>query len=180
MARSTQGKMQTAKRETWAEAVEWVSANRKLVRQIAAPYLRFMQADSNDLFQEATIAAFKALIAARRKEKPKQFVPYFRVIFKTNCIKLASGIQTVPDLEEHHLFVLCPEQERQAPEEQDAGKVEEALRMVSERQREVCLWLLAQPVPVSTPDLARKFKVSRRHACRLISSSIEKITGAAP
>jgi hypothetical protein len=36
---------------------------------------------------------------------------------------------------------------------------------------------LQQPEPVSTPDLAREFKVSRRHACRLISSSIERISG---
>lgn len=176
MAGPIQSNTQKANRKIWATAMEWATANRKLIRQIASPYLRFMQADSNDLFQEATIAAFKALIAARKKEKPQQFVPYFRVIFKTNCIKLASGIQTVPTLEEYHLP--CPD-EQVEPDEQDASKVEEALKTVSKRQREVCLWLLRQPEPVSTPDLAREFKVSRRHACRLISSSIEKISGAA-
>jgi len=155
--------------------MEWASANRKLIRQIAAPYLRFMQADRNDLFQEATIAAFKALIVARRKENPHQFVPYFRIIFKTNCIKLASGIQTVPSLEEFE--ILCPDEQAESGE-QEAKMVEAALKTVSNRQREVCLWLLQQPEPVSAPDLAREFKVSRRHACRLISSSIEIISGA--
>lgn len=167
----------TVNREIWDTAMEWAAANRKLIRQIASPYLRFMQVDSNDLFQKATIAAFKALIAARKKEKHQQFVPFFRVIFKTNCIKLASGVQTVSALEEYHL----PFPEEQAePEEQGAKIVEEALKTVSRRQREVCLWILRQPEPVSTPDLAREFKVSRRHACRLISSSIEKISGVAP
>jgi len=169
-------KQKVANCKIWATAMEWTSTNRKLIRQIASPYLRFMQADSNDLFQEATIAAFKALIVARKKENPEQFVPYFRVIFKTNCIKLASGIQTVSSLEEYHLP--CPDEQMES-EEQEAKKVEEAMRTVSKRQREICLWLLRQTDPVSTPDLAREFKVSRRHACRLISSSIEKIYGAA-
>ena len=46
---------------------------------------------------------------------------------------------------------------------------------VSRRQREVCRWLLQQPTPVSTPDIAKEFKVSRRHACRLVSDSIQRI-----
>jgi len=83
--------------------MQWVSANEKLVRQVASPYRRFMAADNADLVQEATIAAFKALIAARKKGKPKQFVPFFRVIFKTCCLKLAPGIQTVHCLEVHNL-----------------------------------------------------------------------------
>ena len=166
----------TANRKIWATAMEWASTNRKLIRQIASPYLRFMQADGNDLFQEATIAAFKALIVTRKKEKPEQFVPYFSVIFKTNCIKLASGILTVLSLEEYYLF--CSDEQKKQ-EEQETWQVEEALKTVSKRQREICLWLLRQTDPVSTPDLAREFKVSRRHACRLISSSIETISGAA-
>ena len=166
----------TAHRKIWSMAMEWASTNRKLIRQVASPYRRFMQADSNDLLQEATVAAFKALIVARKKEMPEQFVPYFRVIFKANCIKLASGILTVLSLEEYYLF--CPDEQAEQ-EEYEASKVEEALKTVSKRQREVCLWLLRQPEPVSTPDLARKFRVSRRHACRMISRSIEKISGTA-
>lgn len=174
MADSIQGD-QTAIREAWKKAMQWVSINRQLIRHIAAPYRRFMSADGNDLLQEAIIAAFKALIVTRKKEKPAQFVQYFRVIFKTNCIKLASGVQTVPSLEE---YLLSCSDEPDEQEEPETGLVEEALKAVSERQREVCLWLLQQPEPVSTPDLAREFKVSRRQACRLISSSIEKISGA--
>ena len=156
--------------------MEWASTNRKLIHQIASPYRPFMQADSNDLIQEATVAAFKALIVARKKEKPEQFVPYFRVIFKTNCIKLAFGILTVLSLEEYYLF--CPDEQREQ-EDLETWEVEEALKIVSKRQREMCLWLLRQPTPASALDLAREFKVSRRHACRLINRSITRISGTA-
>ena len=175
MKTPTQNNQQTDNRETWEMALQWVSANRKLIRQIASPYIRHMSADSSDLFQEAAIAAFKALIATRKKEKPGQFVPFFRVIFKTNCIKLASGIQAMHNLEEHHLA--CSER-REEPEDQSTIRIEEALQAVSTRQREICIWLLEQPEPVSTPEIAQKFKVSRRHACRLISDSIQRISRA--
>ncbi|MBU0965028.1 MAG: sigma-70 family RNA polymerase sigma factor [Proteobacteria bacterium] len=170
-----QSNQESEKKEAWDMAVQWVAGNRKLIRQIASPYIRHMAADSNDLFQEATIAAYKAFISSQKKEKPNQFVPFFRVIFKTNCIRLASGIQTVQSLEDYQLP--CPEKPDEQ-EEHETGRIEEALQSVSKRQREICIWLLQQPEPVSTPDLARKFKVSRRHACRLISSSIERISGA--
>lgn len=174
MTSPTHSKQKTANRKIWATAMEWASSNRQLIRQVASPYRRFMQADSNDLLQEATVAAFKALIVTRKKEKPEQFVPYFRVIFKTNCIKLASGILTVLSLEEYYLS--CPDEQAEQ-KELETWKVEEALKTVSKRQREACLWLLRQPEPVSIPDVAREFKVSRRHACRLINNSIDQISG---
>jgi RNA polymerase sigma factor (sigma-70 family) len=177
MTSQTQNGRQADNQEAWETALQWVSSNRKLIRQIASPYIRHMTADSDDLFQEATIAAFKALIVSRKKEKPGQFVPFFRVIFKTNCIKLASGIPAMHNLEEHHL----PSPERsEEQEEQRTDRIEEALQAVSTRQREVCIWILQQPEPVSTPELAKKFKVSRRHACRLISGSIQRISSAIP
>ena len=172
MTLQTQNSQQTGNREIWETAIQWVSANRRLIRQIASPYIRHMSADSNDLSQEAAIAAFKAIIASRKKDKPDQFIQFFRVIFKTHCIKLASGIQAVNILEEHYLPY--PEKSEEA-EDQGAVRIEEALQAVSKRQREVCRWLLQQPEPVSTPELAKKFKVSRRHACRLISGSIQRI-----
>lgn len=163
--------------ETWETALRWVVANRKLVHQIGSPYIRHMSADSNDLFQEATIAAFKTLVVVQKKGKASQFVPFFRVIFKTSCIKLASGIQTVDNIDDYH--IPSPEQ----PEDEtnlEPSRIEAALQTVSKRQREICLWLLQQPAPVSTPDLARQFKVSRRQACRLISNSIQRISKTGP
>jgi RNA polymerase sigma factor (sigma-70 family) len=175
MTRSVFIDQQTISKKMWEMAMQWVLANRKLVRQIASPYFRHMMAESEDLLQEATIAAFKALLAARKKEKPKQFVSFFRVIFKTNCIKLASGIQTEHYLEVHNL----PGNDHREEQEdfEDSEEIEEALKTVSKRQREICIWLLAQPEPASTPDLAEEFNISRRHACRLISNSINRIAG---
>jgi len=160
----------------WETAMEWVEANRKLIRQIASPYRRHMAAEYADIFQEATIAAFKALLTARKKAQPERFGPFFRVIFKTNCIRLASGIPTEDCLEVHNLPI--PD-DRNAEREDDDNQVqvmvEKALKIVSKRQREICIWLLQQPEPVSTPDLARQFNITRRHACRLISNSIKRI-----
>ena len=167
---------QAISNEMWKMAMQWVLANRKLVRQIASPYFRHMMAESEDLLQEATLAAFKALLAARKKAKPKQFVPFFRVIFKTNCIKLASGIQTEYCQEVHNLP--GPEHEEEQEDFEDPELVEEALKSVSKRQREICLWLLEQSEPASTPELAKEFNISRRHACRLISNSIKQIAEA--
>lgn len=166
---------QTISSEIWEMAMQWVSANRKLIRQIASPYRCYMAAENADILQEATIAAFKAILAVRKKAKPKQFVPFFRVIFKTNCIKLASGIQTEHCLEVHNL----PGPDRREEQEDfvNSEAVEKALETVSKRQREICIWLLEQPEPASTPELAEEFNISRRHACRLISNSIKRIAG---
>lgn len=160
--------------EIWELAVQWVSDNKKLVRQIASPYLRHMAADSSDLLQEATIAAFKALNIVRDKERPQEFVLFFRVVFKTNCIKLSSGIQTA------HCFEIQqfpdPDRKHDAAGQENHEALDQAFNAMTRRQREVCSWLLNQPLPVSPPDLAREFRISLRHAFRLISSSIERIT----
>jgi len=97
------------------------------------------------------------------------------VIFRTNCIQLASGIQTVHCLEDYFLPSLEQEEKTKEPEKE---KIRQALTAVTTRQREICLWLLRQPVPVGTRDIAREFKVSRRHACRLVMHSIQRISGA--
>ena len=175
MTRSIQTNQQLSNSEIWSMALQWVSANQKLIRQISSPYFRFMAGETEDLYQEATIVAFKAIVTSRKKGKPENFIPFFRVIFKTNCIKLASGIQTVHCLEDY--FLPFSEKQEKAREPEN-NEIEQALLAVTSRQREVCLWLLQQSTPVSTPDIARKFKVSRRHACRLVSTSVQKISGA--
>lgn len=175
MTPSVSAEQQVSSAELWDTAMHWVSANKKLIRQIAAPYRRHMAVENTDLLQEAAIAAFKALLATRKKAEPEQFAPFFRVIFKTSCIKLASGIQADHDLEMHR--IPCPERQENKTGEEDGKALEEALKTVSKRQREICVWLLEQPEPVSTPELAREFKITRRHACRLVSNSIKRLTG---
>ena len=165
----------TTNHEIWQSAMQWVNANQNLICQIASPYRKYMVADDDDLFQEATIAAFKALIVTRKKQAPQRFMPFFRVIFKTNCIKLSTGIPTIHVLEDY----LADDLQEEEPIAPKTHQVEQALQGVSKRQHEVCTWILRQPDPVGTPDLALHFKVSRRHACRLIQNSIQRITEAA-
>lgn len=172
---SKQCREQQPCQEVWDMAQQWVATNQKLVRQIATPYRRFMASDNQDLYQEATIAAYKAFISTKKKRSPERFTPFFRVIFQTNCIKLSSGIQTVHCMEDYFLPILEQAETTREPKEEE---VQLALSKITERQREVCLWILEQPTPASTPDIANKFKVSRRHACRLVSNSIQNITGA--
>lgn len=168
--------LQLSKQETWSAALQWVSSNRRLVRQIASPYIKFMVGDYEDLYQEAAIASVKALTTSRKKGSPERFISFFRVIFKTSCIKLASGVQTVHCLEDY--FLPCPDEHEDEIKEPEAIEIEQALMAVSKRQREICLWLLQQSTPASTPDIANEFNVSRRHACRLVSESIQRIEGA--
>ncbi len=166
---------QPSTQETWSTALHWVSSNRKLIRQIASPYIKFMAGDYEDLYQEAMISSVKALITCRKKKSPERFIPYFRVIFKTSCIKMASGIQTVRCLEDY--FLPFPEKHQDELKEPEADEIDQALMAVSKRQREICLWLLQQSTPASTPDIAEEFSISRRHACRLVSESIRRIKG---
>ena len=173
MTRSKHYQQQIFSRETWATSMQWVNANKRLVRQIASPYFKFMAGDSEDLYQEATISAYNALLSCMKNGQRERFVPFFRVIFKTNCIKLASGIQTVHCLEE---YFLPPQEEAVEVIEPETDRIDDVLQMVSKRQRQICLWLLDQPTPVSALDIAREFKVSKRHAYRLISNTLQRIS----
>ena len=58
--------------ETWTIAMQWVSANKKVARQIASPYFKFKVGDYEDLYQEATIAIFKAFVCSRKKRTPER------------------------------------------------------------------------------------------------------------
>ncbi len=92
MTRQKYYQQQISSPKTWAAAMQWVNGNKRLVRQIASPYVRFMAGDSEDLYQEATISAYNTLLCCKKNGRQERFIPFFRVIFKTNCIKLASGI----------------------------------------------------------------------------------------
>ena len=168
-------KTSTATTETWQQAMEWVAGHHKLIGWIAAPYLQFMAADSHDLHQEATIAAFHALVAARKKNSPERFVAFFRVIFKTHCLRLANGVYAFHP-ENDLLCHASAKEEDPVPHEPLQGEIDAALKSVGERQREVCAWILRQNRPVSTLQTARHFSISQRHACRLLHNTLEQLT----
>lgn len=177
MTRPIQYNDEISSREIWELSMQWVFANRKLIRQFASPYFRHMAAERDDLYQEAAIAAYKAFITCREKGASNRFVPYFRVIFKTNCLKLASGVRTIDFIEYDQFSSPEKEEEPLVPEKEE---IEEALKIVTKKQREICVWLLQQQEPVKFKDISKQFKVSRRHAFRMMSNIYERISQAAP
>ena len=158
--------------EVWKTARQWVSTNKGLIREIASPYRRYMASDREDLQQEAIIAAFMALNVSRAKNVPDALPRFFRIIFTSNCMKLAYGIRSENNLEEHDF--IWPEHEKEG--EPDRDMIEEALKVVCNSHRAICLWLLDQPWPTSTKDVAVHFKVSRRYVREAISSVVRQIS----
>ena len=117
----------------------------------------------------------RLFLLPKKKEKEDRFGPYFRVIFRTNCIKLASGIRSI-SLEE------IPRMPASEPSEwlekkEDRRIIVRGLGQLTKRERQTCNWLLQQPKPASAPDLANEFKITKRHAFRLISNSLNRLKG---
>jgi len=160
------------RKETWELAVRWLSTNRKLVREVSSPYRQHMPADWEDLRQEALIAAFKAIIASRKKKKPRLLARYFIVNFRSQCMKLAYGIRAEEYAEDHE----CIRDEYEEEDERDWGKIEEALRVTGSRNQAICLWLLKHPGSLTTRDIARHFNVTQRHARRVIRTVTQQLS----
>ena len=150
--------------ETWELAVRWLSANRKLVREVSAPYRKHMLVDQDDLRQEALIAAFKAIIASRKKKKTRLLARYFIVNFRSQCMKLSYGIRAEENMEDHEFIW----DEYEDEDERDWGKIEEALQVTGSRNQAICLWLLKHPGSLTTRDIGRHFNITQRHARRVI------------
>jgi RNA polymerase sigma factor (sigma-70 family) len=179
MNRPIQDNEEIHTRETWELSLQWVHANRRFIRRLASPYVKHMAADRDDLYQEAAIAAYKAFITCHEKGESNRFVPYFRVIFKTSCLKMASGVRTIDFLEDYQ-FTYPEEEEETVIPDPEQKKIEEALKTVTRKQREICVWLLQQHEPVKFKDISKQFKVSRRHAFRMMSNIYERLSQVAP
>lgn len=164
--------------QLWEEALRWVATHKTLIRVIASPYRQHIAGDLDDLHQEAVIAAYKALLEVDRKKTPEEFGQFFYVIFKTSCISMARGTRKIHCLEDYFLHHRKKEEGKAIPREPSMAEIRKAFRVMSERQREICIWLLRQPTPANTRDLAQHFQFSRRQACRLINFSISRIEKA--
>ena len=164
--------------ETWLKARRWVTENMRLIHWIANPYRNHMAADEDDLLQEATMAAFQALTTAEKKQAAQRFVPFFRVIFKTRCLRLASGIQTVQPANDVLLDACTLEAAPPLPEPLPI-EIDAALRGLSQREREICRWILNQERPVNMHQAAEHFHLSRRHFSRLLHNILYQLADAA-
>ncbi len=163
----------TSSQLAWLAAMEWVRAHTHVIRWEAAPFVPYMAGDDDDLFQEATIAAFKALMEVQNQD-PQQLIPYFRTIFRTQCLKMAIGIRPAQFSYEYLVSTASREEEEYLPEPQPEETLA-AMQRVEGRNREMCQWILQQPFPVSTEEAACHFNLSRRQVCRLVQSTIDHI-----
>ena len=168
----------TADEEIWLVARQWVTENMRLIHWIAAPYHAHMAADEADLFQEATLAAFQALTTARKKQQGHQFVPFFRVLFKSQCLRQAGGIQTVHATNDSLFDFSCQEEEPPRPEPR-SFEIDRALQRLSGREHEICRWILEQDRPVNINQTAQHFHLSRRHISRLLHKGLKHLSEAA-
>ena len=163
----------TSSQLTWLAATKWVQAHAQVVRWEAAPFAPYMAGDDDDLFQEAIIAAFKALMEVQNHD-PQQMITYFRTIFRTHCLKMAVGLRPALFAYEYLLCTASREEEEYLPELQPE-EIEQAMQRVEDRDRQICWWILQQPFPVSTEETAYHFKLSQRQVCRVLQSAADHI-----
>ncbi len=157
--------------DLWFLAQTWVKSNYVLVWCIAAPYYRYMPCDSSDLEHEAILTAYQVMSGLMRKDKKISLMSrYYRVVFRSRCMSLATGvIVTRFDLDR----IPGPEQEKQ--QELDEELIHEALRVLTNRQRQISQWILSQPTPVSTSMVAAKYGVQRRTIQAILSNAIDRL-----
>lgn len=159
--------------QQWQSAIRWVESNRALVGHIAAPYRRYMASNSKDIEQEAILAAFCTLsILANRADESNNFGAYFRVQFRTRCIKMATGgmVGSIDDTDQ-----IPSTNSEQKLDDLDHETMEQALQKMSHRQRQISEWILAQPTPVSTTIVAKKFGIQSRTVRAILCSAVSRI-----
>jgi len=160
------------KTEIWFLAQTWVKSNHVLVWCIAAPYYRYMPCDPSDLEHEAILTAYQVMSGLIRKDKKLLLMSrYYRVVFRSRCIKMTTGvIVTNCDISQ----MPAPDQE-QKQQKLDEEVIQEALQVLTNRQRQISQWILSQPTPVSTSVVAEKYGVQRRTIQAILSKAIERI-----
>jgi hypothetical protein len=158
------------KTNIWQQAQAWVFTNKALIWCIAAPYYRHMPCDFTDLAGEAQVVAFQVISSLTDQGKDMtKIAPYFRVVYRTRCIQLASGVPNVTVPAE----VVAMEQEQS--NDLDDSIIKQALLSLTHRQRQISMWILEQPQPVSITAIAKHFGVHRQNIDRILSASIQRI-----
>lgn len=157
----------------WKAAIRWVQSNQTLVGHIAAPYRRYMASNSKDIEQEAILTAFCTLsILAEKNHDSSKFGAYFRVQFRTRCIKMATG-GMVGSLDNTDEIPAVPSEQK--INELNHDIIIEALQKMSNRQRQISEWILAQPTPVSTTIVAKKFGICSRTVRDILCNAVNRI-----
>jgi DNA-binding CsgD family transcriptional regulator len=170
---SAEKKNLMTKADRWHLAQSWVKSNKVLIWCIAGPYYKFMSCEPHDVEGEALLAAYKVLTLLNRQQKSLSLMnPYFRVVFRTRCIGLTSGL---PATEYEIEQIPAAEWETCRQEEPDENAIRASLEVLTNRQRQISEWILAQPTPVSTTTIGNRFGIGSRTVRAILSNAIKRI-----
>lgn len=153
----------------WQLAQSWVRSNRVLIWCIAAPYYRYMSCDSNDLSGEAQLVAYQVISRLIRNKDLTSTSRYFRVVFRTRCLQMAAGVAISNEIQPNVMM------EKKQFVDLDETLIQEALLALTQRQRQIAQWILAQPEPVSFTTIAKHFGIHHQTVRELLSNSIKRI-----
>lgn len=160
--------------DLWFLAQTWVNSNHVLIWCIAAPYYKYMPCDSNDLKHEAILTAYQVMSGLMHHDKKLSLMnKYYRVVWRTRCIKITTGVM-VTNCDINQMPAPASDQ-KQKQQELDEDVIQEALQVLTYRQRQISQWILSQPKPVSISMVAKKYGVQRRTIQAVLSNAIERI-----
>ena len=163
------------KEKLWFLAQAWVKSNQVLIRCIATPYYKFMPCDSNDMEHEALLTAYQVMHRLILEDKKLSLMSkYYRVVFRSRCIKLAHGVPIKADINIEQIGI---DTKNPVHSELDESLIKEAMQILTNRQRQVSSWILKQEKPVSISMVAKKYNVQRRTIQAVISNAIKRLNG---
>lgn len=159
----------------WQLAQTWVKSNHVLVWCIAGPYYRYMSSEAHDLESEALLTAYQVLTLLRRRGKSLELMSrYYRVAFRTRCIELATGVK-VTDCDINQIPSRPAETLLWKQDELNPETIQSALRVLTNRQRQISEWILAQPTPINTATAGKQFGIQARAVRSIIKNAIRRI-----
>lgn len=159
----------------WHLAQTWVKSNRVLIWCIAGPYYRYMSCEVYDLESEALLTAYQVLTLLSRKGKSLALMSrYYRVMFRTRCIELATGVRVI-DCDIERIPSDAPDTFAWQQEELNPETIQNALQVLTNRQRQISEWILAQPTPINTTTAGKQFGIQARAVRSIIKNAIRRI-----
>jgi DNA-binding CsgD family transcriptional regulator len=132
-----------------------------------------MSCEVHDLESEALLTAYQVLtLLSRKRKKLSQMNRYFRVVFRTRCISLTTGLLvTGYEIEQAPAREVNLDQQG----ELDESVIREALHVLTNRQRQISEWILSQPTPVSTTTVGKRFGIGSRTVRAILNNAIRRI-----
>lgn len=156
--------------ELWCLAQAWVKSNPVLISHIAAPYRKHMNCHIQDLTSEALLTSYQVLHALSHDGQDLSLMSrYFRVVFRTQCIKMTTRVNVV----DYQIEKISAPIQRTEKLNQEV--IKEILQTLTHRQRQISEWILSQPTPVSTSIVGQKFGINDRTVRVIINNAIKRI-----